>query len=78
MKTIYHRHEPKRATRTLITYANYEGQTAWSFAQSHLGFGVSLTDPLDSITYIDEQRRSRSDCAKAQSDLILHCSRIIQ
>ena len=38
------------------------------------GLRCPLTESMDNVVYVDEQRRPWSDCADAQSDLGLRCS----
>ena len=44
------------------------------FAQADLGLRYPLTESMDTLIYVDEQRMPRSDCINAHYDLGLQCS----
>ena len=47
--------------------------SACTLAQADLGLRCSLTESLDTVVYVDEQRVSVLDCTDAHADLDLRC-----
>ena len=50
-------------------------QFADSAGTADLGLRCSLTELIDTVVYVDKQRRSRSDCTDAHAHLDLRCRR---
>ena len=42
-------------------------------AQADLGLRCPLTESVDTVVYVDEQKMPRLDCKDAHADLDLHC-----
>ena len=45
-------------------------------AQADLGFRCLLTESMDTVVYVDEQRMSRSDCTDAHAHPVFPCSHV--
>ena len=48
-------------------------RSACAYAQTDLGLHCLLTEGMDTVVYVDEQRMSRSDCSGAHSHLDIAC-----
>ena len=51
-------------------------QPAHLLTQADLGLRCPLTESMDTVVYVDEQRMIRSDCTDAHADLDLRCPQI--
>ena len=51
-------------------------RAACAFAQAGLVLRCPLTESMDTVVYVDEQRMSRSDCMDAHAELDLRYSHV--
>ena len=49
-------------------------RSACAIAQADLGLRCPLTESMDILVYVKEQRMLRADCTNANADLDLRCS----
>ena len=63
------------------TYASCGQRRPWSAcanAHADLGLSCPLTESMDNIVYVKEQRMLRSDCTDVHTDLDLRCPEIVK
>ena len=67
----------ERMKRALMQFCGQRRpRSACANAQAELGLHCPLTELMNTVVYVDEQRMLRSDCTDAHVDLDLRCSQI--
>ena len=57
-----------------MQFADSAGPDPCAFVQTDQGLYCPLTESLNIVVYVDEQRMSRSDCTGAHAHLDCRCS----
>ena len=70
LQTIIGAHRTKRA---LTQFSDNTSHDKCAFAQAYLSLQRPLTDSMDTVEYVDQQRMFRTDYTDAHAEMDLHC-----